>query len=642
MVAEDLDRAREAAGRLDWQGVCELLVPLADGLEAGAELELLGKAQQWTGAADQAVDAWERAVKAYQAAGDRRSAARCALMIRHVVANGRRDAALARGWMRRAEELLAGLPECPEQGHLARVKGRTAWLGGDVETGEALIEQSLAIGHRLQDAGLVAMTMMAKAHGLVHAGRMEEAFGLADEAAAMAASGELGPFATGLVFCNAISTYRDAFDFGRAGEWTESATRWCSRQSISGFPGICRVHRAEIMRLRGDWSGAAREAERAAHELEGNLPGFASEAFYELGEVRLRTGDRAGADEALRLAHGLGHSGHPARALLLAAEGDPGAGWRALASALGDPEVAVLDRARMLPPAVELALAAGDPEAAREAVAELERIAAVYPTEPMRAAATLARGRTELASGAPEAVATLRQALRLWLAADLPYEAAQARVLLARALAGGQDAAGSRAELEAAAAAFERLGAGPDAAGVRAALEVGGAVAPARRCLLFTDVVGSTRLVEAIGDAAWSDLSAWLDQLLRGAFAEHGGEEVDHAGDGFFVAFAEARAAAACGVAIQRSLAEHRRRHGFAPDVRIGIHATEAARSGRGYRGRGVHLAARIAAQAAAGEVLASLETAEAAGLAAGPPRRLRLKGIAEPVDVVALGPGPA
>jgi class 3 adenylate cyclase len=54
---------------------------------------------------------------------------------------------------------------------------------------------------------------------------------------------------------------------------------------------------------------------------------------------------------------------------------------------------------------------------------------------------------------------------------------------------------------------------------------------------LFTDIVGSTALLEAIGNEAWQDLIRWHDRTLRALFAEHGGEEVDHTGDGFFVAF---------------------------------------------------------------------------------------------------------
>jgi class 3 adenylate cyclase len=140
-----------------------------------------------------------------------------------------------------------------------------------------------------------------------------------------------------------------------------------------------------------------------------------------------------------------------------------------------------------------------------------------------------------------------------------------------------------------------------------------------------------------MGDEAWEDLVAWHDRTLRALFAEHGGEEVDHAGDGFFVAFEDPRASAACAAAIQRSLADHRREHGFAPQVRIGLHAAEATERGGDYGGRGVHQAARVGALAEGGEILASAETAEAAALTTSEAREVHLKGIAEPVRVVSL-----
>ena len=158
------------------------------------------------------------------------------------------------------------------------------------------------------------------------------------------------------------------------------------------------------------------------------------------------------------------------------------------------------------------------------------------------------------------------------------------------------------------------------------------------RTFMFTDIVGSTALVEAIGDEAWHDLLHWHDEALRRCFAENAGEEVDHTGDGFFAAFPDAGSALACAAAIQRRLADHRREHGFAPKVRIGLHAAEATRVGRDFEGAGVHAAARIGALAEGGEILASVETVEGTGVVAvGEPREVSLKGIARPVQVVAV-----
>jgi class 3 adenylate cyclase len=163
----------------------------------------------------------------------------------------------------------------------------------------------------------------------------------------------------------------------------------------------------------------------------------------------------------------------------------------------------------------------------------------------------------------------------------------------------------------------------------------------ARRVLktfMFTDMVRSTALAEALGDDAWADLLRWHDETLRALFAAHQGEEVVATGDGFFVGFDSPEAALACAVAIQRRLVEHRGRHGFAPQVRIGVHASEAAQVGRNFRGKGVHEAARIAGLAEGGEIVVSAATVGTGSpYPISEPRAATLKGISEPIEVVTI-----
>jgi len=203
------------------------------------------------------------------------------------------------------------------------------------------------------------------------------------------------------------------------------------------------------------------------------------------------------------------------------------------------------------------------------------------------------------------------------------------------------------AEFQAAATAFERLGAVPEASRAtarRSALsdtggQIGADESQAHRTFMFTDIVGSTGLIEAIGDAAWARLLAWHDRTIRRLLGEHGGEEVHHAGDGVFAAFSDASHAISCAVAIQRTLAEHRAQHGFAPSVRIGLHSDVAQRTASGYEGRGVHIAARIGALAEADEILASRATFESSPRpdSSGAFRSVRLRGIDQPIEVAAI-----
>jgi len=156
-----------------------------------------------------------------------------------------------------------------------------------------------------------------------------------------------------------------------------------------------------------------------------------------------------------------------------------------------------------------------------------------------------------------------------------------------------------------------------------------------QKTFMFTDIVGSTNLAELLGEDGWDSLLSWHDETLRGTFAAHHGEEVVATGDGFFVGFESPDDALACAVAIQKTLARHRKEHGFAPQVRIGVHAADATQVGQNYRGKGVNEAARIAGVANGSEIVASRDTIEQTRYKGTSPREVELKGLSQPVEVV-------
>jgi len=328
--------------------------------------------------------------------------------------------------------------------------------------------------------------------------------------------------------------------------------------------------------------------------------------------------------------------------------GDLGAAESFIVTALQDQSWDRLARARLLPARVEIALAAGKVEDVALAANELHDIADTYQTIALEASAAMARGQLANAQGdSVSAANALRTAMQRWLDLPAPFEAARARLSLADALRNAGSSENAQVECEAARAAFERLGAAPfvlqaDQLTARLARAKNSReAAPARvtRTFVFTDIVGSTSLLQAIGDQAWADLVRWHDQTLRGQFAAHRGEEIDHAGDGFFVAFGSTDAALDCASAIQRELAQHRKEHGFAPHVRIGVHRSEANSGAEGYSGLGVHHAARIAAEAQGNEILVSRAAADttSAARAYSEARSIALKGISQPTEVVSL-----
>ena len=151
--------------------------------------------------------------------------------------------------------------------------------------------------------------------------------------------------------------------------------------------------------------------------------------------------------------------------------------------------------------------------------------------------------------------------------------------------------------------------------------------------IMFSDIEDSTVLTEQLGDRRWLILLKRHNDIVRRQVAEHGGYEVKSQGDGFMIAFASARRAIRCAIAVQRALSEHRRRH---PDehlsIRIGLHTGEAMRSDEDFFGKNVILAARIAARARGDQILVSSllhELVVSAGeFQFGQERELELKGL--------------
>jgi class 3 adenylate cyclase len=125
---------------------------------------------------------------------------------------------------------------------------------------------------------------------------------------------------------------------------------------------------------------------------------------------------------------------------------------------------------------------------------------------------------------------------------------------------------------------------------------------------LFSDIEGSTRLLQALGER-WEGALARHNEILRDAFAEAGGREVDRQGDAFFAVFPRARDAVAAAAAAQRALAAEAWPEDEELRVRMGIHTGEPSVGGEGYLGLDVVRAARICSTAQGGQVLISETT---------------------------------
>jgi class 3 adenylate cyclase len=644
-----VEPAHEAMARHAWEEAVEAFTAAdhAAGLSP-EDLEQLGAASWWAGRPDDSTEALERAFAGYSEADRSADAARIALDLAYQ--GFRRQAmSIAAGWLARAERILDSVPESALHARVALFRGLGELMANRLKEGIELTTEAMDIARRHDDPNVLSIAMSFKGLGELFMGDLQTGLADIDEAATAAASNTLDLRVASDIYCNTIAACRNIGDYKRAGQWTEEAERWMRRQSVGGYPGICRVHRAELKMLRGQWSEAEQEARQACDELQRwGLLDSVGWAHYQIGEVRLRMGDLDAAAESFERAYEFGHDAQPGLSLLQLRRGEVDEAARSIGRALAATAAAdgIMDRAtraRLLPAQVDVALAAGDLETAGAAVAELETIATDFQRPVFQAGALTGRGELLLSDHRPaEASPILGRSWRLWQETDLPYESARARLRYAEALAAEGDEQAARRDLRAARSVFERLGATLDLQRVEALLGDAGSPSTSAtkrmtKTFMFTDIVTSTDLVGLIGDDAWAELLRWHDRELRSCFANHRGEEVNSTGDGFFVAFEQPGDGLECAVDIQRRLARHRREHGFAPKVRIGLHVAEAMREGRDYHGRGVHIAARIGAAAAGEEILVSQAVAEEVGpvrFGLSDPHEVTLKGVDTPVEV--------
>jgi len=638
-VDDPIAAARDAASRQSWREAFDAYEQLDQASLTAEDLEQYGEAAWWRGKLGTAVPLRERAYVAYTREGKDQDAARVALTLSWDEAN-RGAFSVAHGWFATAERLLENKEESAEHGRVALTRGSQAMFAeGNYPAAIESFERAYELARRFGDRDTQMLALAGKGRALMKSGQIEEGLRLIDEGSAAAVSGELQAYSTTLVYCMTISSCQDVGDFRRAAEWTEAANRWCDRLDVTGFPGACRIHRAELMRLRGDLEAAEKVALAACEEVQDFERYITALGHYEVGEIRRRLGDFGTAEDAYARANELGHDPQPGLALLRLAEGKLNAAVAGIARTLEEVQEP-LSRLRRLPAGVEIAVAAGDLKTARSEAGELEQLVDSYKVGGHRApafdaAVHIAAGRIAIAEGdTDEAVSRLRQARDHWREVGAPFETAQARLLLGVAFRRSGDEHAAVAELDAAHAAFDRIGAKADAQ--RAAELLGRQ--QKRRTFLFTDIVGSTRLLETLGNEKWKKLLARHNELVGEQITKSGGEVVQQTGDGFFAAFATPKAALEAAIAIQRTLDGEI----FAPDVRIGAHTGEAFETdgaANPYGGEAVHLAARIGAAAGAGEILVSAETLEDAGTGfrASSPRSEEFKGFEQPVEVISI-----
>ena len=479
----DLALGRQAYEEHRWADAYRVLANAhGAGRLVGADLERLAAAAYLVGEDDAYLQALEQACRAHLEAHQPTAAIRCVfwLGLRLLL---RGEAGRANGWFSRARRLLEDAPAgCAEHGYLMLPLAEQHLAKGDVEAAHATAANAAAIGERCRDDDLTACALHVQGRARIRQERVVEGLALLDEAMVMVASGTLSPIMTGLIYCSVIEAYQEVWAIDRAAEWTAALSAWCQAQpQMVAFAGVCQVHRAEIMLLKGDWNGALEEAKRAHERCRRINREAAAAALYQQAEAHRLRGELAAAERTYQRSSQLGFDPQPGLALLRLAQERKeiavGAIKRSIGSARERPQ-----RLRLLPAYVEIMLAAGDLDAAAEACRNFADEVDACDADALRAMAAFAHGSLLLSKGeASAAHEQLLFAFETWQRLEVPHAVARARLLIGLACRELGDEDGCRLAFDAARAIFGELGASPDLARLDALLPQGRSAS--RHCL---------------------------------------------------------------------------------------------------------------------------------------------------------------
>jgi len=467
-IVEDLVATGNAAlARSAWEDARRSFEAALEREKSVEAWEGLAWAASWLGDTDASLGAREQAFRAYRAGGDVGGAVRMAGWLANDALHFRGNEAVAAGWLERGRSLVAGRPPSVEYGWLLVIEGYYALeVEANPEVAASKGSEASALGAELAVADLEALGLAIEGAALVVQGRVDEGMRRLDEASAVAAGEDFElPISPAWALCILISVCERVGDFARVAQWCEAMRSMGEGLNGRHLIGVCRSAYGQVLTCRGEWPAAEAELMAALADLEEMRPGMAPDGLARLGELRARQGRT---DEARVLFE----RARPHRAALV--------GLGALALESGDARGAADLAERILRrigegasiariPALELLARSraglGELDAASAAMAELERIVEPLRTPYFGGRARLVAGELAEQKGDHEgARRTLEDALDLFAESAAPYEAALARLALARTLASQGRGEAAANEALAAREAFATLGAARDVA----------------------------------------------------------------------------------------------------------------------------------------------------------------------------------
>jgi DNA-binding CsgD family transcriptional regulator len=432
-VDEALLQGTRALEQGSW-GAARAAFEAALACEESAEAwEGLGLAVWFAGRPDEGIALRERAFAAY--VKDKRcdQAARIAVWVSHQHLLAGRPSA-ARGWLARADRALDDAGPCVGHGWVAVERARHA-TSVDDQIRHATRAVEVARAQNAEDLEVFAISLLGRAE--INAGRREPGLLLLEEAMAAATAGRVRDLHTlSEAYCNLIMACADAGEWERADEWCQHVEAFARAHGAAPLFGACRTAHADVLLATGHWPEAEQALEAALATHDRHIPEMGATTLASLAELRVQQGRLSLAEEVLA-----GREEHPASlralAVLRIAEGRPGEAATLLTRGLLDTAGDEVRSMQLLAALTDAQLADGDVEAAAAAADRLAGIAAGSGMRIARARADLAAARVLMARGLiAESAEPARRALAEFGSLNMPLDAGEARLELARALTG--------------------------------------------------------------------------------------------------------------------------------------------------------------------------------------------------------------
>ena len=455
--------ARAAYFRGDWRAAYDGFGRAQDAAELSTDdLSSYGLAAWRLGYGRESIQLCERAFNRLISDNNAQGAAMKAVEVALQWFNGG-EVTITRVWLNRARRLLEKFPEDQAFAYLLYVDSLLSIHEGKYLAGAQRADELKEFTSRVNSPAVAALGLTASGLAKIHLASTSEAFADLDEAMMPVLADQVPVDWAGDIYCAVIHECFRLGDFSRMKTWTDAMEKWCRGPEVSAswYGTTCEIHKFQLLSATTDYREMEERLVESLSAIEDFHAPTAGEGHYELGDLRRRRGDVEGARAAFSRARELGWDPQPGEALLRCRLGDDAAAWDDLRMRI-DAEVDTVGRTRLLPSAVEIALARHRVDEADRYCTELEDSAEKFDSPGFRAWARQARGAVLVEQDrAAEALPVLQDALRRHRDTGCRYEMAQVHERMAQAYRATGDGAAAASHAASADTLFRQLGAEP-------------------------------------------------------------------------------------------------------------------------------------------------------------------------------------